>query len=200
MSQHNVDAHSRAVAAVNAGQVPEELPDETGSLEALAAGHRDRAAGASGPKAPRHCEILQMMSQEHSTSSALELTRRSFEAADSGDFDLMISFYGPDSVFDMSPWGLGTYAGLPAIRSFFEDWIGAFDEFEMKLEEVVDLGGGLVFAVARQRARSAGSRTDLELRHAAVAEWAEGVAALVTNYPDIDEGRAAATAAAESKG
>ncbi|HEY4428239.1 MAG TPA: nuclear transport factor 2 family protein [Solirubrobacteraceae bacterium] len=128
-----------------------------------------------------------------------ELTRLSFEAADSGDFDRMISFYGPDSVFDMSPWGLGTYSGLSAIRAFFEDWIGAFDEFEMKLEEVEDLGGGLVFAVARQDALPAGARTWLQLRHGAVAQWEGGVAVRVTNYPDLDEAREKARQLAASR-
>ena len=141
-----------------------------------------------------------MMTQQQSrTSSALELTRESFEAADSGDFDWMISFYGPDAVFDMAPWGLGTYSGLAAIRGFFEDWIGAFDEFEMKVEEIVDLGNGLTFTVARQDARPAGSKNSLTLRHGAVAEWAEGVLLRVTNHPDIDEARAVAERLASLK-
>jgi ketosteroid isomerase-like protein len=138
------------------------------------------------------------MSREPKVLSALELTQRSFEAADSGDFDRMISFYGPDSVFDMAPWGLGTYKGLAAIRAFFQDWIGAFDEFEMKLEEAVDLGNGVVYAVARQRARSAGSRDDLVLRHTAVSVWEDGLIASVTNYSDLAEGRAAAEQLAAS--
>jgi ketosteroid isomerase-like protein len=140
------------------------------------------------------------MSHEHTTSTALEQARRSFEAADSGDYDWMISFYGPDSVFDMSPWGLGTYKGLVAIRAFFKDWIGAFEEFEMKLEELEDLGNGVVFAVARQNARSAGSSNPLRLRHAAVSVWEAGVAVLVVNYPDIEAARTIATALAESSG
>jgi ketosteroid isomerase-like protein len=140
------------------------------------------------------------MSHEHTTSTALEQARRSFEAADSGDYDWMISFYGPDSVFDMSPWGLGTHKGLVAIRAFFKDWIGAFEEFEMKLEELEDLGNGVVFAVANQRARSAGSTNALRLRHAAVSVWEDGVAMLVVNYADIEAARAIATALAESSG
>ena len=139
------------------------------------------------------------MSEDPKTATPYELTRMSFEAADSGDFDRMIGFYGPDSVFDMAPWGLGTYTGLVAIRAFFEDWIGAFDEFEMKLEEVDDLGGGLVFAVARQDALPAGGKTRLQLRHAAVAQWRDGVAVRVTNYPDIDEAREAARQIAASR-
>jgi ketosteroid isomerase-like protein len=130
--------------------------------------------------------------------SSVELTRRSFEAAGSGDYDQMMSFYGRGSVFDMSAWGLGVHAGESAIRTFFEAWIGAFDEFEMKLEEVLDLGGGVVFAVARQTARPPRSRGYLELRHAAIAVWDAGVAVRVSNYRDIDHARKLANLIAES--
>jgi ketosteroid isomerase-like protein len=133
------------------------------------------------------------------SSDPLELTRRSFEAADSGDYDWMMSFYGPDSVFDMSPWGLGTYQGLVAIRAFFKDWIGAFADFEMKLEEMVDLGNGVVFAVARQTALSAGSNAPLRLRHAAVAVWENGIAVAITNYPDLEQARTVAEELASAR-
>jgi ketosteroid isomerase-like protein len=140
------------------------------------------------------------MSKDPTTSTALEQARRSFEAADSGDYDWMISFYGPDSVFDMSPWGLGTYEGLVAILAFFKDWIGAFDEFEMRVEELEDLGNGVVFGVAIQDARSGGSSNPLRLRHAAVSVWEEGVAVRVTNYPDIEAAREIAREPADSRG
>jgi ketosteroid isomerase-like protein len=140
------------------------------------------------------------MYDDPTTSSALEQTRRSFEAADSGDYDWMMSFYGPDSVFDMSPWGLGTYEGLVAIRAFFKDWIGAFADFEMKVDEMVDLGNGVVFAVARQTALSAGSNAPLRLRHAAVAVWEHGIAVSITNYPDVEHARAVADELARSRG
>jgi ketosteroid isomerase-like protein len=140
------------------------------------------------------------MSRSENPDSPLELTRRSFEAADSGDYDRMMSFYGPDSVFDMSDWGLGVHTGVAAIRTFFEAWIGAFEEFEMKLEEMRDLGGGVVFAVARQRALPARSRAPLQLRHAAIAVWLDGVAVSVTNYRDIDRAREIAESTAEGSG
>jgi ketosteroid isomerase-like protein len=139
------------------------------------------------------------MSNEPTTSVALEQARKSFQAADSGDYDWMMTFYGPDSVFDMSPWGLGTYEGLAAIRAFFNDWIGAFEEFEMKVEELVDLGNGVVFGVAHQKAVSAGSSNPLRLRHASVSVWEDGVAVRVTNYPDVEEARATAHELAESR-
>jgi ketosteroid isomerase-like protein len=140
------------------------------------------------------------MSQEPVTSSALEQARRSFEAADSGDYGWMISFYGPESVFDMAPWGLGTHVGLPAIRAFFEDWIGSFEEFAMAADEVIDLGNGVVFAVATQVALSAGSYSPLRLQHAAVSVWEDGVISHVVNYPDIEAAREIAGELAASRG
>ena len=119
----------------------------------------------------------------------MDLTRRSFAAAGSGDYDLMMSFYRGDAVFDMSDWGLGVHTGSRAIRRFFESWIGSFAEFDMQLEEAVDLGGGVVFAVARQEARSPGSGASLLIRHAAIAVWEDGVALRVTNYQDIEQAR-----------
>jgi ketosteroid isomerase-like protein len=140
------------------------------------------------------------MPEEATTPDMVELTRRAFASANGGDYDAMASFYAPDAVFDMSAWGLGIHVGRAAVRSFLEDWIGAFDDFEMELEEVLDLGNGAVFAVARQRSRPAGSKSYLELRHAAIYTWVAGLAARAINYRDLDEARAAAKRLAEEPG
>ncbi len=39
--------------------------------------------------------------------------------------------------------GLGVYEGVAAIRGFFEDWIGSYDEIELGGEELLDLGSGI---------------------------------------------------------
>jgi ketosteroid isomerase-like protein len=140
------------------------------------------------------------MSREPKTVSVIDLTRHAFAAADDSDFDAMMSFFGPDSVWDVEPWGLGTHTGLAAIRHFLEGWIGSFDEYRVVVEEIVALGNGVVFAVATQYARPAGSRGQLRLRYAPVFVWVQGVAARVTHYRDIDEGRAVAERLAESVG
>ena len=138
------------------------------------------------------------MAKKPPAATPLELTRRSFEAAGSGNYDLMMSFYGRDSVFDMSDWGLGVHSGEARIRTFFEQWIGAFAEFEMELEEARDLGSGVVFAVAVQSARDVRGLSHLQLRHAAIAVWEDGVAIRVTNYRDIDKARVLAEIIAKS--
>jgi hypothetical protein len=138
------------------------------------------------------------MATRQPPANPLDLTRRSFEAAGSGDYDLMISFYGDGSVFDMAAWGLGVHTGLAAIRTFFEQWIGAYEEFDMDLEELRDLGGGAVFAIALQTARPARARYPTQLRHAAIAVWQADIAIRVTNYRDIAQARALAKRVAGS--
>ena len=51
-----------------------------------------------------------------------------------------MSFYGPGSVWDLSHMGLGTYHGLAEVRGFFTDWLASYEEFEMEVEELCDLG------------------------------------------------------------
>jgi ketosteroid isomerase-like protein len=49
------------------------------------------------------------------------------------NLDPLMSFFAPDAVWDMSPTGMGTFEGLAAIRGFLADWLGAYEDFEMKV-------------------------------------------------------------------
>jgi ketosteroid isomerase-like protein len=138
------------------------------------------------------------MSQD-STPDLGELVRSAFEHSSHRDVNALMSVYGPDSVFDTSPLGLGVYQGQAAIRGFFEDWVGTFEEFQIEPEEILDLGGGVTFAVALQSGRPVGGDRQVQWRYAAVSVWVGGVAARTTNYLDIDEARAAAERLAESR-
>jgi hypothetical protein len=84
--------------------------------------------------------------------------------------------------------------GAAAIRSFGEEWFVAFAEYEVQLEEIRDLGNGVVFAATRQVVRPAGSGGDALLQEVWVYAfvWVEGVLVRSTIYRDPDEGRAAA--------
>lgn len=70
-----------------------------------------------------------MVAHKPATLNTLELTRRAYASADGGNFDAMMHFYGPDSVWDLSRWGLGTHIGPVRIRRFLEDWIGSLEDF-----------------------------------------------------------------------
>jgi ketosteroid isomerase-like protein len=140
------------------------------------------------------------MHDEPTTPDLGELTRRLFDAASARDLDAVMRCFGPESVWDVEPWGLGTHVGPAAIRRFLDGWIGSFDEYQVNVEEILELGNGVVLAVATQHGRSAHTRGELRLRYAPVFLWAQGVAVRVTHYRDIDEARAAAQRLAEEQG
>jgi ketosteroid isomerase-like protein len=140
------------------------------------------------------------MSEKSTSPDMVEIQRRSIEAVNRRDFDAMLSFWGPDAVWDMSNMGLGVYEGQEAIRRFFEDWIGAYEDFSMEIEEVLDLGNGVTFAVVVQKGRPLGSSGDVRQRYAAVTARVAGLIVRVTNYFDIDAARSAAERLAKSRG
>ena len=95
------------------------------------------------------------MSEDSTTPDLVELTRCAFEAANRRDFDVLMSFFAPDAVWEGA--GLGTtFEGLAAIRGFWEDWFASYGELGIEQEEILDLGNGVVFAVLIQKARLVG--------------------------------------------
>jgi ketosteroid isomerase-like protein len=139
------------------------------------------------------------ISDKPTTPDPVEVMRRVFEIGNQRDFDALVGFWSPDYVWDLSPMGLGVYEGASAIRGFFEDWLGAYEEFEAEPVEIHDLGGGVVFAVISQTARPVGSSGNVQFRYGAVAVWHAGMALRTTNYLDLDQARAAAERLAEER-
>jgi ketosteroid isomerase-like protein len=149
------------------------------------------------------------MSEESTPPDLVELTRCAIEtaakwAADPDrspeGLDAYLAVYGPDSVWDMSAGGMGVFKGPEAIRRFFEDWVGAYDDYQSELEQIDDFGGGVVFGVSHLRGRPQGTTGYVDLRFASVNEWDDGRIARVTNYLDVDEARAAAERLAKERG
>jgi len=121
------------------------------------------------------------------------------EPANRREWHLLVSIYAPDAVFDTGSWAMGTYEGIAAIRRLFEQWIGAYEEFAIEEEQLLDLGNDVTIAVFQQRVRAFGSSEHVRLRAAWVYEWADGMVARVTTYHDVDEARAAAERLAEER-
>jgi hypothetical protein len=137
------------------------------------------------------------MSGEDGPDSPLELTRRVFERASAHDYDAMMEPFGPDSVWDASPWALGAHTGVPAIRRFIERWIGSFDEWKITPLMMLDLGNGIVFAPAIQTGRTAGSPQPFRMQQASVFVWRGSTLARVTHYRDVEVARMEANRLAE---
>jgi SnoaL-like domain len=82
--------------------------------------------------------------------------------------DTILSNFGPDSIWDDTAIGLGTHDGLNEIREHIEDWIGAYEEFEVEMEEWLHVGNGVTLEVNLQRGRPVGSSGHVQLRYAGV--------------------------------
>ena len=139
------------------------------------------------------------MSGESTTPDPVEFSRRLVEALNRLDFDAAMSFYAPDAVWEGNASGM-TLEGRTAIRSFWEDMTVAYEESDVQAQEILDLGNGVVFGVARASGRPVGSTGRVENRLVSVAVWEEGLIVRATGYTDPDEARAAAERLAHERG
>jgi ketosteroid isomerase-like protein len=105
--------------------------------------------------------------------------------------------FAPDAVWDVRE--LHAFEGSAAIRVLLEDWIGAYGEPELEVEEARDLGGGIVFVRVRQDGRIVGSTGQIRVHYAAVYVWADGLITRITSCAEIDEARAAAQHLADGR-
>jgi ketosteroid isomerase-like protein len=141
------------------------------------------------------------MCEESTTPDLANRWRESADAHARRDFDAMISFFAPDAVWDSSSAGIGAYfEGATAIRSFLEEWIASFEDYEYKQEESRDLGNGVSFAVATfggRPASSSGGR--MQEQRSYTVTWTDGLIARVVGRADVDEARADAERAAEER-
>jgi uncharacterized protein (TIGR02246 family) len=138
------------------------------------------------------------MPEESTNPDPVELLRGAFEAANRGDLDAVASSFAEDATFD----GRGVpdhYEGRAAIGSMLEEWFGSYEVLEFGLEQVRDLGNGVVFAVVVQNGRLAGSGGRLRQREGWVFVWVGGLIARLTTS-EVDEARAAAQQLAEERG
>ena len=137
------------------------------------------------------------MSEESMTPDLVGAVTRSFEAADRQDWDAALRPYAPDAILENE---LGIFDTASRIRAFWEEWTGTFAAWTLKLGAVVDLGGGVVFAVYCAEGRPAGSSGVVTERASFTFEWADGLIAHVMVRQDIDEACAAAERLAEERG
>jgi ketosteroid isomerase-like protein len=139
------------------------------------------------------------MAEESTTPDLVELSRQAVAAGNRGDLDMLMSFWAPDAVWDLSPMGIGTFEGHAAIRDFLEDWLSSYEDFEIELQEMVDFRNGVVFVVNLLKGRLVGSSDDTQMRQAWVQAWVDGKIARQMSYLDIDDARAAAQRLAQER-
>jgi ketosteroid isomerase-like protein len=139
------------------------------------------------------------MPEESTTAHLAELLRRLVDIVNRRAWGELADVFARDGVLDLSDLGLGAYEG-DAIRAFGEDWVGAYDKYEMVMDEVLELDNGVVFTVNHQVARPTGSSGDVRLHDAYVFICEDSRIVRWTAYQSIDEARAAAERLARERG
>ncbi len=130
----------------------------------------------------------------------VERVRGFLEAASRREWDAVLCSWAPNAVWDGSHQGVGTFEGVAAIRGLWDEWAGAYDEWGIEIEEIVDLSHGVVLAMVLQGGRPVDSAGQVQAHDAWVYEWVDGMVVRVTAYSRQDDGRAAAERLAEEGG
>jgi ketosteroid isomerase-like protein len=139
------------------------------------------------------------MPEESTTPDLVVLARQTFDAIGRQDLDAVLGYCAPDAFWDMSDIGLGTFEGAAAIRRFLEDWAGSFDDYAITVQEILDLGNGVVLAAYNMSGRPAGSEALVQEGRCWAGVFVDGLISALTFYPHIDEARSAAERLAEER-
>ncbi len=137
------------------------------------------------------------MSEESTTPDLVELTRLTVQALNRHDFDAASSIFASDAVYLGAE--IGTFEGRAAVRALLEDMFEPYEEFHVEIEEVLDLGVGVIFVLYVVKGRPVGSAAEVRLRFASVVVWGDGLIERQTNYMDIAKARAAGERLAQER-
>src|SRR3954467_13575981 len=127
------------------------------------------------------------MSEESIDPDPREIALQMAEELSRGDFDAYMSHFARDAVWQ-SRFGI-RLEGAAAIRSYTEEFVGAVEAYRAEVLEVVDLGGGVTFSIARHGGYPSGSASKLLEDHASVSVHVGGLVERMSTYSDIGEGR-----------
>jgi len=123
----------------------------------------------------------------------VEIVRRTYEAANRGDFDSADSYLHPEIEFHtyaQSPEA-GVYRGKEAVRRYNEDLFEQFDSIRFAVEELVDAGDRVV-VVSTQHAVPKGGEQEMTVHVAEVWAIRDGLLAERRSYSTKDEALEAA--------
>jgi ketosteroid isomerase-like protein len=104
--------------------------------------------------------------------------------------DFRDELFDPEFVWDMSTFTgwpeAQTYSGVEGAREFMADWISAWDDWELGIEDVRD-AGDKVIAIVRQRGRAKSTGLPVDMRLAMVWSFRDGKQIRMQAYDDPAE-------------
>jgi ketosteroid isomerase-like protein len=128
------------------------------------------------------------------SKESVDVVRRGYENfAATGDFSPELTH--PDLVWDLSTFQgwpeRQTYAGVEGAQAFMADWLEAWDDWELVLEELHDADPKVV-AIVRQHGRSKATGVVVDMHFAQVWTVQDGRTVLMQMYASPGEALGAA--------
>jgi hypothetical protein len=139
------------------------------------------------------------MPAESTPPDLIELTRAWIEAETYDEWAAFADRY----LAQDSAWhgALGSFNDKATIVAFVEEYWAMWENHRHYVEEILDLGHGVMFWIIREQGRMKGSDAYVENRHGWVTVVGiDGRFVCSTIYEDTDEARAAAERLAEERG
>jgi len=95
----------------------------------------------------------------------IELTRRGFDAYNSGDYESVSALLRPDVELgaDHELLNSGTFTGHEGFMQWSAEWLEAWEEFRVDANAVETIGDHFVLVDSHQVARGVGSGIDVEM-------------------------------------
>jgi hypothetical protein len=101
------------------------------------------------------------MSQEN-----VEIVRRVYDAFARADLDVVLSYLDPEIELSQPPEmpGGGTYHGREGVVQGVAKWFGAWDDYVVQVQELIDLGDQVVVRTRHGgRGKASGIEVDIEI-------------------------------------
>jgi uncharacterized protein len=119
------------------------------------------------------------MSQEN-----LDAVKAGYEAFNRRDFDELFEFYGSEIVWEQGEGFVepGVRHGHEGVRGAFDSLFDGFDDFQIEVLELIDLGDDRVLAVTRVTARGRGSGVEVDNVGSSIWTLRDGKAVRVQLY------------------
>ena len=122
-----------------------------------------------------------------------DLSRRAFEHWNERRFDSLLAFFHEDVVWDMRPFevpDMAVFQGHEGLRRFFAEWLQAFPDSTIEVEDV-EQRGDWTLSVVLQLVTGGASGTPVPFRYAGIGHWRQGRLDFVENHSDLERARTA---------
>jgi len=125
--------------------------------------------------------------------SDAELTREAFALWNAREFDRLLLYFYSDVIWNTTPMGapgIEEYRGHDGMRRFFRDWLDAFPDSTIEVEDV-ETRGEWSMSTSKQHVTGGGSGVPVEFRYWGIGHWRDGKLLYVENHIDEQQARAA---------